>query len=258
MLNMRSVLLEDATTRARIRDAAIARFGAHGFGRTTVREIAAVAGVSPALVIHHFGSKAELRNACDDWLVAQLMGEKGRLGAPAVASTIREWLDDPGRFRAYIDYVSSMLADGTEGGARLFDLLLAETRAMLDAGVVDGSMLPSTDPELRAVLITLYGLAPLLLRDQLARTLGAPLDSPAVLRRMTVPTLELYTHGLYADQRLLEAARAALADDGATTETAPAPTSASASDAVPRVRSDKGPGNPNQDPDPPIDEAARD
>lgn len=255
---MRSVLLEDATTRARIRDAAIARFGAHGFGRTTVREIAAVAGVSPALVIHHFGSKAELRNACDDWLVAQLMGEKGRLGAPAVASTIREWLDDPGRFRAYIDYVSSMLADGTEGGARLFDLLLAETRAMLDAGVVDGSMLPSTDPELRAVLITLYGLAPLLLRDQLARTLGAPLDSPAVLRRMTVPTLELYTHGLYADQRLLEAARAALADDGATTETAPAPTSASASDAVPRVRSDKGPGNPNQDPDPPIDEAGRD
>ncbi|HEU4465715.1 MAG TPA: TetR family transcriptional regulator [Agromyces sp.] len=255
---MRSVLLEDATTRARIRDAAIARFGAHGFGRTTVREIAAVAGVSPALVIHHFGSKAELRDACDDWLVAQLMGEKGRLGAPAVASTIREWLDDPGRFRAYIDYVSSMLADGTEGGARLFDLLLAETRAMLDAGVGDGSMLPSTDPELRAVLITLYGLAPLLLRDQLARTLGAPLDSPAVLRRMTVPTLELYTHGLYADQRLLEAARAALADDGATTETAPAPTSASASDAVPRVRSDKGPGNPNQDPDPPIDEAGRD
>ena len=77
---------------------------------------------------------------------------------------------------------------------------------------------------------------------------------------MTVPTLELYTHGLYADQRLLEAARAALADDGATTETAPAPTSASApaSDAVPRVRSDKGPGNPNQDPDPPIDEAGRD
>lgn len=258
MLNMRSVLLEDATTRARIRDAAIARFGAHGFGRTTVREIAAVAGVSPALVIHHFGSKAELRNACDDWLVAQLMGEKERLGAPAVASTIREWLDDPGRFRAYIDYVSSMLADGTEGGARLFDLLLAETRAMLDAGVDDGSMQPSTDPELRAVLITLYGLAPLLLRDQLARTLGAPLDSPAVLRRMTVPTLELYTHGLYADQRLLEAARAALADDGATTETAPAPTSASASDPVPRVRSDKGPGNPNQDPDPPIDEAGRD
>lgn len=260
---MRSVILEDATTRARIRDAAIARFGASGFGRTTVREIAAGAGVSPALVIHHFGSKAELRDACDDWLVAQLMGEKQRLGAPAVASTIREWLDDPGRFRAYIDYVSSMLADGTEGGARLFDLLLAETRAMLDAGVGDGSMLPSTDPELRAVLITLYGLAPLLLRDQLARALGAPLDSPAVLRRMTVPTLELYTHGLYADQRLLEAARAALADDGVAAGTAAAPPSASATasatatDAVSRVRADKGPGNPNQDPDPPIDEAAR-
>ena len=140
------------------------------------------------------------------------MGEKERLGAPAVASTIREWLDDPGRFRAYLDYIASMLADGTEGGARLFDLLLAETRAMLDSGVDDGSMRPSSDPELRAVLITLYGIAPLLLRDQLARVLGAPLDSPATLRRMTVPTLELYTHGLYADQRLLDAASAAIAD----------------------------------------------
>lgn len=257
MLNMRSVGFEDATTRARIRDAAIARFGAQGYGRTSLREVAADVGVSPGLVIHHFGSKEGLRTACDDWLVAQLMGEKQRLGAPAVASTIREWLDDPGRFRAYLDYVANMLADGTAGGARLFDLLLAETRGMLEAGVDDGTMRPSSDPELRAVLITLYGLAPLLLRDQLSRVLGAPLDSPATLRRMTVPTLELYTHGLYADPRMLDAARAAIADlaDGADDASEAAPGSAPVTAS--RVRSDKGPGNPNQDPDPPADEAAR-
>jgi AcrR family transcriptional regulator len=240
---MRSTPAADATTRARIRDAAVARFGAQGFARTSVREIAADAGVSAALVIHHFGSKAELRRACDDWLVAELMGEKAQLGTASVAATMRAWLDDPSRFRPYLDYVSSMLADGTDGGARLFDLLLAETRAMLDAGVDDGTMRHSSDPELRAVLVTLYGLAPLLLRDQLARALGAPIDSPATLRRMTVPTLELYTHGLYADERMLEAARAAVA---------------SATGPATRVRSDKGPGNPNQDPDPPMEAAARD
>lgn len=257
ILNVRSVGLGDATTRARIRDAAIARFGAQGFGRTSLREVAADAGVSAGLVIHHFGSKDALRRACDDWLVAHLVGEKQRLGAPGVAATIREWLDDPGRFRPYIDYISSMLADGTEGGARLFDVLLAETRGMLEAGVDDGTMRPSSDPELRAVLITLYGIAPLLLRDQLARVLGAPLDSPATLRRMTVPTLELYTHGLYADPRMLDAARAAIADLGDDAREAAEAAPGGAPKSASRVRSDKGPGNPNQDPDPPADGAAR-
>src|ERR687885_426871 len=55
----------DLTARARIRDAAIRRFGAEGFG-APVRAIAAEAGVSPGLVIHHFGSKDGLRAACDE------------------------------------------------------------------------------------------------------------------------------------------------------------------------------------------------
>lgn len=238
---------EDATTAARIRDAAVARFGAQGFARTSVREIAAEAGVSAGLVIHHFGSKEGLRRACDDWMVGQLMGEKARLGDTSVAASIREWLDDPGRFRAYLDYVATMLADGGEGGARLFDLLVSETRAMLAEGVASGAMRTSSDPELRALLVTVYGLAPLLMRDHLARALGAPLDDAATVRRMTLPTLELYTYGMYADSRILDAARAAIAE--------PDPVHASphpdASTPAERVRSDKGAGNPNQDPDPP-------
>jgi len=59
---------EDLTTTARIRDAAIAYFGEHGFRQTTIRVIAARAGVSAALVIHHFGSKDGLREACDAYI----------------------------------------------------------------------------------------------------------------------------------------------------------------------------------------------
>ena len=94
-----------------------------------------------------------------------------------------------------------MLADGTEGGNRLFDRLVHDTAAMLDAGVADGSMRDTSDPEMRALIVTVHGLAPLLLRDQLARAMGTPLASAAALRRMTRPMLELYTHGLYADSR---------------------------------------------------------
>ena len=56
----------DLTARARIRDAAIRHFADDGYERTTIRGIAATAGVSPGLLRHHFGSKEELRRACDE------------------------------------------------------------------------------------------------------------------------------------------------------------------------------------------------
>jgi len=47
-------------TRAAILDTARSQFGNQGFERTTIRSVASAAGVDPALVMHYFGSKAEL------------------------------------------------------------------------------------------------------------------------------------------------------------------------------------------------------
>lgn len=47
-------------TRAAILAIARSQFGDHGFERTTIRSVASAAGVDPALVMHYFGSKAEL------------------------------------------------------------------------------------------------------------------------------------------------------------------------------------------------------
>jgi AcrR family transcriptional regulator len=49
-----------AASGRRILAAAQAEFGEHGFDRTTVRAIAERAGVDPALVMQHYGSKADL------------------------------------------------------------------------------------------------------------------------------------------------------------------------------------------------------
>ncbi len=46
----------------------------------------------------------------------------------------------------------------------------------------------------------------------LARALGHEQFGPEVLRRMTVPTLELFTRGLYTDDTLLKTAEAAWAE----------------------------------------------
>ena len=57
--------MSDLTARATVRDCAIAVFARDGFA-ASVRTIAEAAGVSPGLVIHHFGSKDGLRAECDD------------------------------------------------------------------------------------------------------------------------------------------------------------------------------------------------
>ncbi|MCL2783025.1 MAG: TetR family transcriptional regulator, partial [Propionibacteriaceae bacterium] len=55
----------DLTARARILDAAIVVFAEQG-STASVRAIAAAAGVSPALITHHFGSKETLKAECDE------------------------------------------------------------------------------------------------------------------------------------------------------------------------------------------------
>ena len=68
ILNMSSVADEgDLTAKATIRNAALRLFAERGHDAVTVREIAAAAGVSPALVVHHFGSKDGLRAAVDGY-----------------------------------------------------------------------------------------------------------------------------------------------------------------------------------------------
>jgi AcrR family transcriptional regulator len=56
-------------TRAAILDTARSQFGSHGFERTTIRSVASAAGVDPALVMHYFGSKAELFAAASQFVI---------------------------------------------------------------------------------------------------------------------------------------------------------------------------------------------
>lgn len=236
MLNMRSPSF-DATTRSRIRDAALELFGAQGYSGTSVRAIADLAGVSAALVMHHFGSKEALRAACDAHIVDEVMGRKERLATDSdLSSTMRRWLADVDTNRASLDYLARMISDGSEAGGRLFDDLVERTAAMIDTEIAAGRMRRSSDPRMTAVIVAAHGLMPLLLESQLGRALGEPGLTPALIARMTVPTLELYTHGLYQTTEMLNAATAALAGAPMTSR---------------GPRSDKGAGDPNQDPDPP-------
>lgn len=196
----------DLTARARIRDSALLLFGRDGYRATSVRDVAADAGVSAGLVIHHFGSKDALRRECDTHVV-RMIAEKAELETKPSASVIQDLLADVDAFRPAIDYLARMLVDDSEEAQQLFDLLFEETRAIYREGVRTGSMNASSDEDPFAMLLLTGGLAPLLLRRHLSRLFEADYLSPAFLNRLVVPTLELYTSGLYADDTMLTAAR---------------------------------------------------
>ncbi|MDX2376084.1 TetR family transcriptional regulator [Microbacterium sp. LRZ72] len=201
---------DDLTTRARIRDAAIVAFGRRGFAGASLREIAKDAGVSPALVVHHFGGKDGLRSACDDFVVGSFMADKERLTGASASAMMRAALEDVEGRMPHLDYLARMLVDDGPAADELFDALYRGTREMLDQQADAGLLRQLDDPEMTAAYVTLYGIAPILMRRQLARAFGEDTLTPELMARSTLPVLELFTQGIYADDHLLSAARDAL------------------------------------------------
>lgn len=200
MLNMRSS--KDLTTRARIRNAALELFGAEGVARVSVRAIADTAGVSPALVVHHFGSKEGLRRACDAYVAGQIRGDEDDdpLQDPAKLAVA---LKESASIRRYL---ARSFLDGSPDAAALFDDIVEITQAWLEEGRREGTVRPTEDPRAHAALYVTWQLAPLVFDTHLARVLG--LDDPYELGatlRVSRAGLDMLTHGVFADERALAA-----------------------------------------------------
>ncbi len=194
---------DDRTARAVIRDEALRLFGTHGPDAVSVRKVAAAAGVSPGLVIHHFGTKDGLRAAVDAHVLAQFTGMLGELTgesdlyAPRAAGSLTEV------FARHLpagspvpDYLRRLLLEGGETGLRLFSQLYQASRAAMDAMVTAGMAVPGTDPAVRAAILLCNDLVVLLLREQIALVLGEDPLSPAGLARWGNELLTIYAAGL--------------------------------------------------------------
>ncbi|GAA3513379.1 AcrR family transcriptional regulator [Streptosporangium album] len=203
----------DLTAQAKIRNAAIAHFVRDGFQKANLRAIAATAGVSAGLVIHHFGSKEGLRSVCDEYVLQVLVQRAHDDARPAgMQDVLRDYLSNPDAYRLQVQYMARAIEDDSPAAGTFVNTMVDESEAIIRAGIADGTMRPSSDPRALAVLSVLTSLAMLTMAPPLARSLGYESFGPEVLRRMALPSLELYTRGLYTDDAPLKAARDALAD----------------------------------------------
>ncbi|KUI04369.1 TetR family transcriptional regulator [Mycobacterium sp. IS-3022] len=195
----------DRTAAARIRDAAIEQWGEHGFN-VGLRTIAEAAGVSAALVIHHFGSKERLRKACDDHIAEQVRQVKTDSMRNADPATWLGQVAEIEEFAPMIAYLMRSMQSGTELAKAFWQRMIDNAEQYLEEGVRTGALKPSHDPKARAKFLGLVGGGGLLLYLQMHEN---PSDLRAVLRdyteEMMLPALELYTNGLMTDSKMYDA-----------------------------------------------------
>jgi AcrR family transcriptional regulator len=196
---------DDRTAIARIRDAAIEQWGEQGFN-VGLRSIAEAAGVSAALVIHHFGSKEGLRKACDDYIAEEIREAKSE---SLQTSDPAAWLAQMAEIDSYapmMAYLVRSMQSGSELAKSFWRRMIENAEQYMEEGVQSGLLKPSRDPRARAKYLGLASGGGFLLYLQMHDN---PSDLRAVLRdyaeEMVLPALEVYSQGLMTDSTMYDA-----------------------------------------------------
>lgn len=181
--------------------AAIRLFGERGIDVTSLREVAKAAGVSPALVVHHFGGKEGLITAVDE-AALQEFGAAYSAGESAEGSDLlrqrAEQTAQVMRERPEVcAFLGRALVEGTPGSARLFRLMIEGGRAEIDALAEKGALREDAD-RLWATLQHFFLIwAPLSFMPLLQETLDGSLLDEAILDRWVAANVQLLEEGLY-------------------------------------------------------------
>ena len=172
---------------ARIRDAALTLFAAHGTEAISLRRIAKAAEVSVGRVQHHFTTKDNLIHAVDDYVMAVLTET---LSAPLASAPGDPVADAADRVTALfaqhihvVDYLCRALIDETPIGVRLFDSLVEICTRYWHQIREQGLAQPALDPTWMVLNPLTLVLGMFMLHPHLSRHLPEALTAPTQLHR---------------------------------------------------------------------------
>lgn len=191
----------DLTAAARIRNAALEGFALDGVVATSIRDVAARAGVSPGLVQYHFKNKEGLRRAVDDYVV--LLGAEAlspsEPGGDAdmvqvIGDRITAWMRD---HHLALLYIVRLAAEADPSGLAMFDSLVAVGKTHIEVLAAQRVLRDDLDQRWAVLQVIVLNLATALLESAINRHLEAPLRSPEELERWNRACTELFRSGFF-------------------------------------------------------------
>lgn len=186
-----------ASTYERICVAALEGFARQGASATSIRDVAAAAGVSPGLVQHYFSSKGALRAAVDAHVTA----------VARAALAVREVEGDPvediaERLTALVAehflallYVARGVAERDEAALAIFDTLTGLCREQLADFQRRKMLRADLDLEWAALHTVLINLGTVIMEPGVSRQLGRPFLAKRQLDRWKQATTALFVAG---------------------------------------------------------------
>jgi AcrR family transcriptional regulator len=193
----------ELTAEARIRRSALRLFAERGYEASTVRAIAEDAGVSPGLILHHFGSKERLRDAVSDEVVATIshfVDDHMPTDAPiseqfeAPEASFRELFTTRPELGAYI---RRLFFEGNEAGTLILRRFMLISRKLSAALEERGWMREAPDPEMRDLQLIVLEMGPVLFYPLLAAYFESPPLTEDLHQRWVESEFDLFMHGLF-------------------------------------------------------------
>ena len=183
----------------KIRNAALKLFSIHGAEATSLRMGANSAGVSIGLVQHHFGTKAGLIKAANDYMMSvlgqQLAGPLTAPPADPVAEVGHRINTLVAEHTYVVDYLARVLVDANGIGSVVFDQLATIATALWEQLISEQRTPPDLDPTWAALNPMMLMLGAIILRSHIDRHLPEPLTSPRQLQRWDKAVSVLISQG---------------------------------------------------------------
>lgn len=196
-----SVRADERSIIDRIRHAAMRILATHGASGTSLRAVAAAAGVSLGSVQHHFATKAGLIKAVDDWALSVVVTA---ITQPVPETTPDSVAEIGGRITRMIaenpdlaDYIGRALTDGRPVADMIFDSLLNSGTARWHRRSERGETREGLDLTWAAINALVLALGTLILHRHIERHLPEPLTSPAQLERWQASVNSLLRDGMF-------------------------------------------------------------
>jgi len=190
---MRSV----QTTRDQLLSIATEMFAENGFAGTSLRSIAKQAEVSPALLVHHFGTKdALVKEAISKTLGDWVADEKAAM-LDDESHQVENWQSLAAKGATSLNFFKQALLAGGEYSQRLFNAAFLESEALLDEMQELGRLKDISDKQTTALMMTISGLGSVLFMSQIEQTLGGPISSDQVASRLVNANHEMMQDGVF-------------------------------------------------------------